>query len=32
MFGIRPKEKDKIIYTDIAFKDNNAYDENDKEK
>lgn len=32
MFGIRPKEKDKIIYTDIAFEDNNAYDENGKEK
>lgn len=32
MFGITPKEGDKIIYTDITFEDNNAYDKNGKEK
>lgn len=32
MFGITPKVGDKIIYSDITFEDNSAYDINGKEK
>ncbi len=32
IYGIIPKEEDKIIYTDILFSENSAYDENGKEK
>lgn len=32
IYGIVPKEEDKIIYTDILFSENSAYDENGKEK
>lgn len=32
IFGIIPKEEDKIIYTDILFSENSAVDENGKEK
>ena len=32
IFGIVPKEEDKIIYTDILFSENSAVDENGKEK
>lgn len=32
IFGIVPKDEDKIIYTDILFSENSAIDENGKEK
>ena len=32
IFGIVPKEEDKIIYTDILFSENSAVDENGKKK
>lgn len=32
IFGIIPKEEDKIVYTDILFSDNSVIDENGKEK
>lgn len=32
IYGITPREEDKIIYTDITFEDNSAYDKNGKEK
>lgn len=32
IFGIIPKEEDRIIYTDILFSENSAVDENGKEK
>lgn len=32
IFGIIPKERDKIIYTDILFSENSAIDENGQEK
>lgn len=32
IFGIVPKEEDRIIYTDILFSENSAIDENGKEK
>lgn len=32
IFGIIPKEEDKIIYTDILFSENSVIDENGKEK
>ena len=32
IYGITPKKEDKIIYTDILFSENSAYDENGKVK
>lgn len=32
IFGLIPRKEDKIIYTDITFEENNAYDINGREK